>query len=112
VELDKYSVAQKMSWVAGHQTTRREDIAYRVLGIFNVNMPLLYREGEKAFLRWQEEIIRLLQIAPSSFGLMARLTNTPIVVSSPEHPKATRSVLTLGTQGCIQVFSQRYFPML
>ncbi|PVH74880.1 HET-domain-containing protein, partial [Cadophora sp. DSE1049] len=52
------SVARKMSWAAGRQTTRIEDIAYSLLGIFNVNMPLLYGEGEKAFIRLQEEILK------------------------------------------------------
>jgi hypothetical protein len=28
------------------------------MGIFNVSMPLLYGEGEKAFTRLQEEIMR------------------------------------------------------
>lgn len=35
-----------------------EDIAYCLLGIFDVNMPLLYGEGHKAFYRLQEQIIR------------------------------------------------------
>ena len=52
------SVARKMSWAASRQTTRSEDIAYCLLGIFNVNMPLLYGEGPKAFMRLQEEIIK------------------------------------------------------
>lgn len=52
------SVAAKMSWLSRRRTTRREDIAYCVLGIFGVNMPLLYGEGEKAFLRLQMEILR------------------------------------------------------
>ncbi|KAK3984906.1 ankyrin repeat-containing domain protein [Cladorrhinum sp. PSN332] len=52
------SVAQKMSWAARRQTTRVEDIAYCLLGIFGVNMPLLYGEGERAFIRLQEEIIK------------------------------------------------------
>lgn len=33
-------------------------MAYCLLGIFNVNMPLLYGEGSHAFLRLQEEIIK------------------------------------------------------
>jgi hypothetical protein len=53
-----YSCAQKMSWVASRQTTRVEDIAYCLLGIFDVNMPLIYGEGIKAFQRLQEEIIK------------------------------------------------------
>ena len=52
------SIACRMSWAAHRQTTRVEDIAYCLLGIFDVNMPLLYGEGQKAFVRLQEEIIR------------------------------------------------------
>jgi hypothetical protein len=56
--LNDYSVAQRMSWAAKRATTRLEDRAYSLLGIFDVNMPLLYGEGHKAFRRLQEEIIR------------------------------------------------------
>jgi len=52
------SVATKMSWAAGRQTKRIEDKAYSMLGIFDVNMPLIYGEGMKAFRRLQEEIIK------------------------------------------------------
>ncbi|KAF4632086.1 hypothetical protein G7Y89_g6051 [Cudoniella acicularis] len=52
------SVARKMSWAASRQTTRSEDLAYCLLGIFDVNMPLLYGEGPKSFMRLQEEIIK------------------------------------------------------
>jgi hypothetical protein len=55
--LGQFSIAQKMSWASGRETTRSEDIAYCLMGIFNVNMPLLYGEGEKAFLRLQEQIL-------------------------------------------------------
>ncbi|RYC60709.1 hypothetical protein CHU98_g5507 [Xylaria longipes] len=46
------------SWAAKRTTTRIEDCAYSLLGIFNVNMPLIYGEGPKAFHRLQVEIIR------------------------------------------------------
>ncbi len=52
------SVARRMSWAAARTTTRKEDIAYSLLGIFGINMPLLYGEGGNAFLRLQEEIIK------------------------------------------------------
>ncbi|KAE9362855.1 hypothetical protein N431DRAFT_499203 [Stipitochalara longipes BDJ] len=52
------SNAEKMSWIADRETTREEDIAYCLLGIFDINMPLLYGEGSKAFRRLQEEIIK------------------------------------------------------
>lgn len=51
------SIAQKMSWASKRETSRPEDIAYCLLGIFDVNMPLIYGEGTKAFLRLQEEIM-------------------------------------------------------
>ncbi|KAI6167820.1 heterokaryon incompatibility protein-domain-containing protein, partial [Pisolithus thermaeus] len=61
---DKYSVerpciAQIMSWAADRKTTRVEDRAYSLLGLFGVNMPMLYGEGLKAFQRLQLEIIRV-----------------------------------------------------
>lgn len=54
-----FSVAQKMSWASGRVTTRSEDIAYCLIGLFDANMPLLYGEGgEKAFIRLQEDIMK------------------------------------------------------
>jgi len=56
--LYKVGVGVRMSWAAKRETTRPEDMAYCLLGIFDVNMPLLYGEGKKAFRRLQEAIIR------------------------------------------------------
>lgn len=52
------SVAERMSWAANRTTTRVEDQAYCLLGLFDIYMPLLYGEGERAFLRLQHEIIK------------------------------------------------------
>ncbi|KAI0122658.1 HET-domain-containing protein [Daldinia grandis] len=51
-------VARRMSWASMRETTRVEDKAYCLLGIFGVNMPMLYGEGPKAFMRLQEEIAK------------------------------------------------------
>ncbi|KAE8410853.1 ankyrin repeat-containing domain protein [Aspergillus pseudocaelatus] len=59
--LDTFNVAQRMSWAAERQTTRIEDRAYCLLGIFGVNIPLLYGEKENAFIRLQEEIMRVCE---------------------------------------------------
>jgi hypothetical protein len=56
--LNEVCVARRMSWAAHRETTRTEDLAYCLLGIFDINMPLLYGEGKKAFPRLQEEILR------------------------------------------------------
>ncbi|KAF4949954.1 hypothetical protein FGADI_8555 [Fusarium gaditjirri] len=58
-ELETTSIAQRMSWAADRVTTRKEDGAYSLMGIFGINMPLLYGEGDKAFYRLQEEIMRV-----------------------------------------------------
>jgi hypothetical protein len=58
--LHKASFAKRVSWAANRITTRDEDIAYCLMGLLNVNMPLLYGEGgTKAFGRLQEEYLRV-----------------------------------------------------
>ena len=57
--LESMSIAQRMSWAASRQTKRPEDQAYSLMGLFGVNMPMLYGEGEKAFQRLQQEIMKL-----------------------------------------------------
>jgi hypothetical protein len=57
--IDEISIATKMSWAAYRETARAEDIAYCLLGIFNVNMPIMYGERERAFMRLQEEIFKI-----------------------------------------------------
>jgi len=52
------SVAKRMSWASDRKTTRPEDLAYCLMGIFDVNMPLLYGEGDKSFIRLQEAILQ------------------------------------------------------
>jgi len=80
-DLSKYSVAQKMSWAAGRRTTRIEDPAYSLLGLFGINSPLLYGEGERAFLRLQEEMLRLFSdnsiLANARSGFLA---NSPLTL--------------------------------
>ena len=56
--LEDFSIGQRMSWAVDRRTTRLEDEAYCLLGIFDINMPTLYGEGRKAFQRLQEEIMR------------------------------------------------------
>jgi hypothetical protein len=56
--VSEFCVAQKLSWASRRKTTRVEDSAYCLLGLLDLNMPLLYGEGDKAFRRLQHEIIR------------------------------------------------------
>lgn len=54
----EFSVAKRMSWASKRTTTKPEDRAYSLLGLFKVNMPMLYGEGNRAFVRLQEEIMK------------------------------------------------------
>ncbi|KAH9852650.1 hypothetical protein C2E23DRAFT_144253 [Lenzites betulinus] len=56
--VDSVSVSRRMSWAASRETTRVEDQAYSLLGIFGVHMAPIYGEGVNAFFRLQEEILR------------------------------------------------------
>ncbi|KAH9828892.1 HET-domain-containing protein [Teratosphaeria destructans] len=85
------SVAQRMSWMAGRKTTRSEDTAYCLLGIFGINMPLLYGEGDKAFSRLQKEILSstydesiFAWSPPEPDELPATLLATPMLADTPQ----------------------------
>ncbi|PPQ98154.1 hypothetical protein CVT26_003200 [Gymnopilus dilepis] len=71
--VNHFCVALRMSWAANRKTTRVEDAAYSLMGIFDVNMPTLYGEGWKAFIRLQLEIMKdtsdetIFAWMPSSF---------------------------------------------
>lgn len=52
------SMAMRMSWASIRQTTKPEDMAYCLLAVFDMSMPLLYGEKKKAFMRLQEEILK------------------------------------------------------
>lgn len=56
--LHTVSVAQRMAWASRRETTRIEDEAYCLMGIFGVRLPVIYGEGPQAFARLQEEIMR------------------------------------------------------
>ena len=58
LDANRPCVAQIMSWASNRMTTRVEDRAYSLMGLLDVNMPMLYGEGKKAFHRLQLEIIR------------------------------------------------------
>ncbi|KAM5531965.1 hypothetical protein V8D89_014365 [Ganoderma adspersum] len=79
--LDKFSIAQRLSWAANRETTREEDRAYSLLGIFDINMPTLYGEGDRAFRRLQEQIMQRVPdqslIAWGDVYLETRLPENP-----------------------------------
>jgi hypothetical protein len=89
--LSTFSVAQRISWVSNRQTTRPEDLSYCLLGILGVHMPLLYGEGNRAFIRLQEEVIKVGN-DPTIFAWLSsatpKLTSTTAPADNWESPLA------------------------
>src|SRR5947207_174581 len=55
--LSHFSVSARFSWAEKRETKRKEDMAYSLLGIFDIYMPLIYGEGrDNAFIRLREAI--------------------------------------------------------
>jgi len=50
-------VWEKMAWAANRKTTRIEDVAYSLMGIFDISMTVIYGEGRQAFTRFMAELI-------------------------------------------------------
>ncbi len=94
--LHSISVARRMSWAAHRTTTRIEDEAYSLLGIFDIHMPTLYGEGRHAFIRLQEEILK--RIPDQSIFLWGRISRDPVMLSGTAHsyPFSTHQSRTMG----------------
>ncbi len=98
------SVAARMSWAAERITTRIEDQAYCLLGIFGIVMTPIYGEGDHAFRRLQEEILR--QIPDDSiFAWESHVYDTMFIprftaASSSSSNNALVSNVTVAAQPC------------
>jgi hypothetical protein len=80
------NVAVRMSWASRRKTSRIEDQAYCLMGLFRVNMPLLYGEGTRAFIRLQEEIMRVRE----DYTLF---TWSPTIVPGFSNPHISKGLL-------------------
>ena len=55
--LSGFSIPERLAWIEKRETTRKEDKAYSLLGLFSIHMPLIYGEGEtNAFRRLRKKI--------------------------------------------------------
>ena len=64
----EWSASNRMSWASARKTTRVEDEAYCLMGLFGVSMPTNYGEGKKAFIRLQYEIMQHQECDMSLFA--------------------------------------------
>lgn len=95
------SIARQMPWASGGGTTRPKDMAYSLLGLFAINMPLLYGEGKRASIRLQEEIIK----AEDDFSIFAWKIDVPfdrLIERMGCLPKIRQSFEIVGTSCRIQ----------
>ncbi|EHK17416.1 uncharacterized protein TRIVIDRAFT_173096 [Trichoderma virens Gv29-8] len=91
-DLETASIAQRMSWASNRKTQRLEDRAYSLMGIFGINMPLLYGEGERAFIRLQEEIMRVSD-DHSIFAWESPDNRGGLLATSPEAFKNSKNII-------------------
>jgi hypothetical protein len=77
----RFPIATKMSWAANRKTTRVEDRAYSLLGLFEVNMPPLYGEGDRAFTRLQQEIMRI-SVDHTIFAWQSNIVSSGMIATS------------------------------
>ena len=108
------SIAKRMSWASQRKTTRIEDLAYCLMGLFGVNRPLIYGEKHKAFLHLQVEIMRnsedhslftwKTQEIPSD-------SNCGLLASSPKVFAESRYINPVSHQNISEYMSQTPFSM-
>ncbi|EJF60827.1 hypothetical protein DICSQDRAFT_24722, partial [Dichomitus squalens LYAD-421 SS1] len=56
--LNQVSMAERLRWASSRITSRKEDEAYCLMGIFGVHISITYGEGSSAFMRLQEKILK------------------------------------------------------
>ncbi|KAM3489527.1 hypothetical protein MY3957_007197 [Beauveria namnaoensis] len=71
--LSEFTVTERESWARNRQTKYEEDMAYSLLGIFSVFLPLIYGEGrDEAQRRLREEVQKAVKEAPEIQNFVAR----------------------------------------
>jgi hypothetical protein len=76
--LSDFSVAERFSWAEDRQTTREEDGAYCLLGIFGICMTLRYTEGkDRAIKRLRQKVQRPMRDIEERLGKIYRQLSAP-----------------------------------
>jgi hypothetical protein len=93
--LPTFPIAQRMRWASQRNATRNEDIAYSLMGLFDVQMPIIYGEGAtKAFRRLQTEIMQN-SFDQTIFAWRSEAASSGFLANSPYHFRNTRRQLAL-----------------
>lgn len=100
------SIATRMSWAANRRTTRVEDRAYSLLGIFGVSMPIVYGEGNRAFARLQEEIMKFSNDQSIFAWSSEKPDGTVLMADSPDDFALSRGIVVWGRPKSFQLTNQ------
>ena len=110
-DISQACIAVKMSWLARRRTAKIEDMAYCMFGIFGISTFIRYGEGEGAFLRLGEELLRQHHSDESIFAW-----RSPTGTKNPESPIITSCGLLAPWPTCylesgnLTIRSRRYAP--
>jgi hypothetical protein len=107
------SISMRMSWAAERRATRGEDVAYSLLGIFDVNMPLLYGEGKvKAFRRLQKEIMKMSEdetlFAWETTQVFTDSSSTDVLASDPKDFFEARNLVPFAPENPVVPYSMTH----
>ncbi|KAL4077968.1 heterokaryon incompatibility protein-domain-containing protein [Scleroderma citrinum] len=110
---ESFSVAARMSWAAQRKTTREEDRAYSLMGLFDVHMPIIYGEGgKKAFLRLQRKIMKI----SNDQSILAWKTHFGSchgpLADSPDQFEGCGDIYCIPTEEWSRYWTHRYRPLL
>ncbi|KAH7016555.1 uncharacterized protein B0I36DRAFT_436187 [Microdochium trichocladiopsis] len=77
--LSNFTTSEREAWARNRETKYEEDMAYSLLGIFGVHMPLIYGEGrESAQRRLREEVQKSIKGAHyNDFSITFSLSGVP-----------------------------------
>jgi WD40 repeat protein len=79
--LSDYSFNERVSWVRNRDTKREEDLAYSLLGIFDISIPVIYGEGRENAIRrlkreWSYRLEELSQTTSNHARRLGTLQQT------------------------------------
>ena len=102
--LEDVCISQKMYWASNRRTTRIEDRAYSLIGLFDISLPIIYGEGDRAFRRLQEEIIRVT-FDHTIFAWELRGNCSGLLASSPDAFAASADVKKMSVAHYVKLFN-------
>ncbi|KAF9240675.1 hypothetical protein BU15DRAFT_61342 [Melanogaster broomeanus] len=112
------NIRERLRWAAHRETTKVEDMAYSIMGLFGISLPILYGEKQWAFARLQRELVRLTNDPglfdwagpPSKLNTM--LAGNPSAFYDPPvvHPEHTSIITREDYQKGEQVLAMLQIP--